>query len=225
MAVSIRNLADALRVDDPDDPTILDALTSWLMAARELVGKVSTVDLPVAISDAAILRLASYWYDQPTSSRGQTYANALTNSGAGSLLAAWTVRRLVAAADELPVQEEDLTVTVYGIAAGWILTNPPTNPLESAFVTSGEGLRVAFPEPAPAGGYLAVWVEDRTPGNPAASGMAITHSSGLVPTGLYAGSPYPYSLTGRQGHLLIGAQFLNVGNTFDGQEIVIRLVE
>ena len=58
MAVSIAQLAAALRVDNPEEADVLDNLTHWLQAAREIVGK-TTADCPVAVADGAIIRLAS----------------------------------------------------------------------------------------------------------------------------------------------------------------------
>ena len=37
MAVSIKQLADALRVDNPEDDAVLENLTHWLRAAREII--------------------------------------------------------------------------------------------------------------------------------------------------------------------------------------------
>ena len=104
MAVSIKQLADALRVDNPEDEAVLENLTHWLRAAREIVNVRSTT-APIAIADACTIRLASYLYDQPLTSRGQTYGDALVNSGAGSLLAPWIVRRLAGAGAAVAIPE------------------------------------------------------------------------------------------------------------------------
>ena len=92
MAVSIEQLANAIRVDNPDDAAVADALAHWLRAAREVV-YFKAPDAPIAASDAGILRLAGYLYDQPSASRSSGFANALTNSGALSLIGPWVVRR------------------------------------------------------------------------------------------------------------------------------------
>ena len=102
MAVSIKQLADALRVDNPDDVEVNDVLTHWLQAAREVITSRAPLAplAPVAVSDAAIIRLAGFWYDQPTTARGSGYANAMTNSGALAMLGQWVVRRTAGAAED-----------------------------------------------------------------------------------------------------------------------------
>jgi hypothetical protein len=213
MAVSIGEFANALRVDNPDEPAIRDNLSHALMAAREIIAKHGGAALPVAVSDQAIIRLGAYWYDQPTTARGQTYANALVNSGAGSLIAPWVVRRLAgatgAALDGLDslgglLLEDATPVEVYAIASGW--TNQANNdplvfPPNSAFTTFGAGLEIPLP-PASESGRLLLWLEDRTPGNPAPLESAgFTHSSGLVGLTFDPASPLPYSLDAKHGHL------------------------
>ena len=94
MAITIGQLAAALRLtacEEPQEPqlSILTRLHGVGVAFVELLGS----SAPTAIQDEAIIRLSAYIYDQPLG-RGQTYANAWVNSGAGSLVARWTTRRL-----------------------------------------------------------------------------------------------------------------------------------
>ncbi len=203
MAVSIAELADALRVDNPDEPSVLDNLTHWLMAARELIAHHAGPDTPVSISDAGIIRLAAYYYDQPSTARGQTYANAYANSGAASLLAPWVVRRLASEAPAVAEAETPVEVT-YAIASGWTNqanNDAPINPANSDFTTFGTGLEIPLP-PATETGRLLLWLEDRTPGNPAPLESAgFTHSSGLVGMTFDPDSPLAYSLDAKHGHV------------------------
>ena len=92
MAVSLEALANALRVNNPQEPEIADALGTWLRAARELV-HLRAPTAPIAIADAAIIKTAGYWYDQETVSRRASFANCMTNSGALHVLGPWIVRR------------------------------------------------------------------------------------------------------------------------------------
>ena len=51
-------------------------------------------DAPVAVKDEAVIRYASYLYDQPSGTSGDRYAAAWRNSGAGALVAGWVIRRV-----------------------------------------------------------------------------------------------------------------------------------
>ena len=230
MAVSIAQLAAALRVDNPEEADVLDNLTHWLQAAREIVAK-TTADCPVAVADGAIIRLASYWYDQPTAARGQSYANALVNSGAGALLGPWIVRRLANPVDlpdngagGLPTPPATPTAR-YGIASGWLDSGPNDplkNPTNDAFTQSAIGLQVPVPISA-ANGRLLLWLEDRTPGNP----VTIAHAS-LANTQLvfHADSPYAYSLLAMNGHIWISSAVLvPLSPLYPGGIITVELVE
>ena len=48
---------------------------------------------PKVIKQEAVIRIAGYLYDMPESPSGDRYASAWRNSGAGSLLDPWIVRR------------------------------------------------------------------------------------------------------------------------------------
>ena len=105
MALSIEALANALRIDNPEDPAIRGALDQWLNAA-ELAVNARAPLAPGPVMEGAVAKLAGYWFDQPTTARGSGFANAMTNSGAHHMLGPWIVRRVAGAAqadiDDLP---------------------------------------------------------------------------------------------------------------------------
>ena len=93
MAVTSDNLADYLGISSPTTEQTAE-LQNLLDAASALVEAEAT-KAPDAIKDLATRRFAAYQFDQPWAARGQSYTNAMVNSGASSLLARWVVRRLV----------------------------------------------------------------------------------------------------------------------------------
>ena len=96
MAVTVTQLAAALRLGDgvnaPEEPQlgILTRLSGVALATVELFAP----DAPEAIKDEAVIRYAGYLYDVPSAASGDRYAAAWVNSGAGSLVAGWVVRRI-----------------------------------------------------------------------------------------------------------------------------------
>ena len=230
MAVSIKQLADALRVDNPEDDAVLENLTHWLRAAREIINVRSTT-APIAIADASVIRLASYLYDQPTTSKGQTYGNALINSGAGSLLGPWIVRRLAGAVEDGLIVPTP-AVDTYGIASGWLpgqivagIPSPVTSPMESAFTEHGTGLEIPIPVTTESG-YLLTWLEDRTPGNPVTilEAVIVRENAPNTQMTFQADAPYPYSLNGQQGHLWVsGSVLVSLSQLFGAATIRIGI--
>ena len=99
MAVLVTDLATAVRVDSPDAEETA-VLTGWLDAAKELI-TARAPGAPEKVADGATLRLAGYWYDQPTATRSSGFANAMTNSGALAMLGPWVVRRVAGAVDDI----------------------------------------------------------------------------------------------------------------------------
>ena len=93
--VTLQKLAGALRIGDgestPENPEY-DILTRLLSVATELVERAAP-GAPEDIRDEATVRTAGYLYDQPTAGRRGGYANAIANSGAGSLLLPWREHR------------------------------------------------------------------------------------------------------------------------------------
>ena len=97
MAVSLAQLAGALRIGDgttePEEPQL--AILTRLAAVAEALVSVTAPDAPEIIRDEAVIRIASYLYDAPTSAGSDQYAAAMVNSGAGGLLSRWVSRRAV----------------------------------------------------------------------------------------------------------------------------------
>ena len=92
MAVDVSQLAAYLGIETRDaDQTV--ELQLLIDAANATVLE-EAPDAPSAIRDLAIQRFAAYQHDQPFAARGQSFANAFVNSGAGSVLSRWVVRRL-----------------------------------------------------------------------------------------------------------------------------------
>ena len=58
--------------------------------------------LPADTGKVAAARMTAYIFDAPDTAAGQSFASAYVNSGAGSLLSRWTIRRAssIAAARE-----------------------------------------------------------------------------------------------------------------------------
>ena len=95
MAVTLIQLSAALRIGDgvtaPEEP-IAGILNRLLGVADAFVERIAP-DAPVPIQDEAVVRFCGYLYDMPGSPSGDRYANAWANSGAGSLVGRWVVRR------------------------------------------------------------------------------------------------------------------------------------
>ena len=96
MAVTVGELAVALRITtDPaaevpePERSILERLQSW--AEAEIQGRAPGA--PGNARDQALVVLAGYVYDRPTTQRGSAYANAWENSGTADILRRWVQRR------------------------------------------------------------------------------------------------------------------------------------
>ena len=92
MAVTAEQFSAYLGIEGRDADQELE-LQRLLDAASAII-ETDAPAAPVAIKDLAIQRFAAYQHDQPFAARGQTFANAFVNSGAGAVLARWVVRRL-----------------------------------------------------------------------------------------------------------------------------------
>ena len=92
MAVIVSQLAAYLGIES-QDASQTEELQILIDAAAATVDA-EAPDAPTAIKDLAIHRFAAYQHDQPFAARGQSFANAFVNSGAGSVLSRWVVRRL-----------------------------------------------------------------------------------------------------------------------------------
>ena len=119
-------LAAAVRVGDSAEETaevtrLLTYATTEI--SRYLGSAYDTTPAPV-VNEAAI-RLCSYLFDQPTTSRGDSYANALRNSGAGRMLLPYRIHRAGMA-------------TATDVAAAQEAVGTPGNPVINVGVVSGE---------------------------------------------------------------------------------------
>ena len=94
MALTVSNLAAALRITDgsaePEEPTL--SILNRLLGVSEAFVSVAE-GAPDAVVEEAQVRLCGYLYDQPTSGRRDSYANAFRNSGAAALVARWVPHR------------------------------------------------------------------------------------------------------------------------------------
>ena len=90
VAISAKDLAVALRLGSSAEE--LAQVTRLLAYATEAVEKHSPL-APEAAANEAVIRIAGYLYDAPTSSRGAGYAAVLRNSGAAGMLLPYRVHR------------------------------------------------------------------------------------------------------------------------------------
>ena len=99
--ITVAELASAVRVSDSAEETAeVTRLRDYAITAiaRHLGGEYEGA--PVAVVNEATVRLVGYLFDQPTASRGSSYANALRFSGAARMLLPWRVHRLSPAETE-----------------------------------------------------------------------------------------------------------------------------
>ena len=91
MAVSITatELMSALRVTDTGETT---EITRLLGVCSAVVVRYAP-KAPEVLQNEAVIRMAGYLYDKPTSSRGTSFANAFKNSGAAVILLPYRVHR------------------------------------------------------------------------------------------------------------------------------------
>ena len=103
MAVTTIELAIALRVlVDVNDP-INSAQEMELERINTFATQVVEDRAPSApdvYKNEAIIKLAGYIYDQPTSPGGTLWANAFRNCGAGTILASFIERRALVVGEE-----------------------------------------------------------------------------------------------------------------------------
>ena len=89
MAVSVDQLRTALKAGTSTQET--ESLTRLLALSNCLVLEAAP-SAPAVIQDQAVVQLAGYLFDQPTSPGGRMWSNALANAGALHLLSRWRVR-------------------------------------------------------------------------------------------------------------------------------------
>lgn len=121
MAITIRQLAQDLRIVVTDDETIpaeQSAVLTRLMTWANAIVTERVVDTaPETLKDQAISQLVSYVYDSPQAGAGAAFANAWVNSGASSMLSQHVHRRAVilTPATAAPVAASGETPTVGGL--------------------------------------------------------------------------------------------------------------
>ena len=97
MALSVGELAVQIRVatDSADVPVeiteVLTRIHSWASAEIDRLAP----SAPAETRDMAVIQIAAYAFDRPSASPGTSYANALMNSGAASILKPYIKRRAV----------------------------------------------------------------------------------------------------------------------------------
>lgn len=90
VTIAVAELAAAIRVGSSAEETA--EVTRLLAYATTAVAKFAP-DAPTEVANEAAIRLVGYLYDMPNASRGATYANVLTNSGAAAMLLPYRVHR------------------------------------------------------------------------------------------------------------------------------------
>lgn len=90
VTLTIAQLSASLRLGDTAEETAES--TRLLSYATEAVSK-HAPGAPAVVLNEAVVRLASYLFDMPNAGRGDGYANAMRNSGAGRILLPYVVHR------------------------------------------------------------------------------------------------------------------------------------
>ena len=87
ITLTVTQLAAALRVGSGGQETmeVTRLLAYSTQAVSDYLGAAYMVAPDVVVNEA-VVRLASYLFDMPTTARGAGYANALRNSGAARML-------------------------------------------------------------------------------------------------------------------------------------------
>ena len=90
MALTEDSVASAIRAGRSAEELV--EVRRILAYATEAIDR-HAPDAPEATKDEATIKLCGYVYDMPTISAGASVAHALRNSGAGSMLTPYRVRR------------------------------------------------------------------------------------------------------------------------------------
>ena len=90
ITLGVAELLAALRLGDSAEETA--EVTRLLAYATEAVTKHAPT-APDVVHDEAVRRLAGFLFDQPETSRGDAYANALRSSGAARMLLGYRIHR------------------------------------------------------------------------------------------------------------------------------------
>ena len=122
VTLSVVQLAAAIRVGDSTEETAeVTRIRSY--AAEAVTSRAPTA--PDAVHDEAVVRLAGYLFDMPQAARGQAYANAMRNSGAGRML--------------LPYAVHGAGSTAVSVGAAQGLVGSLGNPVVDVSVDAGAG--------------------------------------------------------------------------------------
>ena len=99
--ISVDALAAAIRVEtSAEERAEVTRLRDYAIVAISRHLGTAYDDAPAAALNEATVRLCGYLYDQPTASRGSSYANAMRFSGAARMLLPYRVHRLSTAETE-----------------------------------------------------------------------------------------------------------------------------
>ena len=90
VTLTVAELRAALRLSDSTEETA--EATRLLAYASEAVTQ-HVENAPDVVHNEAVRRIAGYLYDMPEAGKGESYANALRNSGAGRILLPYRVHR------------------------------------------------------------------------------------------------------------------------------------
>ena len=90
VTISVEELLAALRLGTTDAETT--QATRLLEYGRRAVEKHVAI-CPDEVHNESCIRLAGYLFDQPFSSRGAAFSNALRNSGAAAILLPYRIHR------------------------------------------------------------------------------------------------------------------------------------
>ena len=78
-------------LDTPPEP-ILDRIQRYKLVATSMVNSRLQPDAPDQIANEIVIKLSTYWWNQPPAARMSGHANAWVNSGAANVAADWTQR-------------------------------------------------------------------------------------------------------------------------------------
>ena len=89
VTLTVEELSNALRIGDSAEER--QEAERLLIYTSEAILKYAPASTPAA--NEACIRLSAYLFDQPNAGRGLSFANAMRNSGAASILLPWRVHR------------------------------------------------------------------------------------------------------------------------------------
>ena len=177
VTLTVDTLMANLAIDDVDDNREL--VTARLAYVTEAVEHYAP-SAPDVVHDEAAIRLAGYIYDSPRAPSGTRYANALRNSGAGSMLFRYRVHsagvaNAVADANAVGLGTPGNPVVGVAIIAGELV------------VTFSDGTSETYDLPAGGGGGGVLSVSDgRLPADPVQMRMAWSLPNAAITANTFA---------------------------------------